>query len=212
MLLDHFSMRVADYKKEAAYFAALMNWKIRSDDGTKAVLDIGDWGGIVIHGGYQPPAPAGATGGGRAAATRRGWRGGRGGAAAGRGGAAADVAAARRRGAVFDGFCWGIAPWDTKKVEAELKKRGLDPVADHDGKDFQSFHVKDPGGFDLQISNGNPKNRRTTPANAIGRRAGAVRADELEDGVARPHLLSGGRLQGERRVLSGVARLEARRR
>ena len=57
VLLDHFTMRVADYKKEAAYFNALMNWKIRSDDGSKAVLDIGDWGGIVIHGGYQPPAP-----------------------------------------------------------------------------------------------------------------------------------------------------------
>src|ERR1017187_8113490 len=39
VLLDHFSMQVADYKKEAAYFNALMNWKIRSDDGTQAVLD-----------------------------------------------------------------------------------------------------------------------------------------------------------------------------
>jgi len=65
---------------------------------------------------------------------------------------------------VFDGFCWGIEPWDTKKVETELKKRGLNPVADHQGKDFQSFHVKDPDGFDLQISNGNMKNRRTSPA------------------------------------------------
>src|ERR1022692_4604296 len=34
--LDHFSMQVVDYQKEAAYFATLMNWKIRSDDGTKA--------------------------------------------------------------------------------------------------------------------------------------------------------------------------------
>jgi catechol 2,3-dioxygenase-like lactoylglutathione lyase family enzyme len=32
-------------------------------------------------------------------------------------------------------------------------------VADNLG-DFQSFHVKDPGGFDLQISNGNRRNRR----------------------------------------------------
>ena len=45
VLLDHFSMQVADYQKEAAYYAALMNWKIRSDDGKQAVLDIGDWGG-----------------------------------------------------------------------------------------------------------------------------------------------------------------------
>jgi electron transfer flavoprotein alpha subunit len=65
VLLDHFSVQVADYQKEAAYYAALMNWKVRSDDGTKAVLDIGDFGGIVIRGGYQPPpaaAPAGAAG------------------------------------------------------------------------------------------------------------------------------------------------------
>ena len=26
VLLDHFTMRVVDYKKEAAYFNALMNW------------------------------------------------------------------------------------------------------------------------------------------------------------------------------------------
>ena len=45
------------------------------------------------------------------------------------------------------------------KVEAELRKRGLTPVADNHG-DFQSFHVKDPDGFDLQISNGSRKNRR----------------------------------------------------
>jgi catechol 2,3-dioxygenase-like lactoylglutathione lyase family enzyme len=151
VLLDHFSVHVADYKKEAAYYAALMNWKVRSDDGTKAVLDIGDWAGIVIRGGYQPPPPAapatpppgGGTGGG-----------GRGG---GRG---------TPRNAVFDSFCWGIEPWDTRTVEAELKKRGLNPIADHQGNDFQSFHVKDPGGFGVQISNGNRRNRRRDPAKA----------------------------------------------
>ena len=48
---------------------------------------------------------------------------------------------------------WKIEPWNGKKVEAELRKRGLTPVADNQGKDFQSFHVKDPDGWDLQISN-----------------------------------------------------------
>ena len=33
-------------------------------------------------------------------------------------------------------------------MEAELKRRGLDPRPDTD----DSFHVKDPDGFDLQIS------------------------------------------------------------
>jgi len=146
VLLDHLSCQVADYPKEAAYYAALMNWKIRSDDGKQAVLDIGDWGGLILRGGYQaPPMPPG---GDESA-------GGRGG---GRGGPRAP------RNAVFDSFCWGIEPWEAKKVEAELKKRGLTPVADNHG-DFQSFHVKDPEGFDLQISNGSRKNRRQGPAN-----------------------------------------------
>jgi hypothetical protein len=102
-------------------------------------MDIGNWGSAIMRGGLQvPTAAAPATSGG----------GGRGGP----------------RRAVWDSFCWGIAPWDTAKVEAELKKRGLNPVADHNGKDFFSFHVKDPDGFDLQISNGNKTNRRTTPA------------------------------------------------
>jgi catechol 2,3-dioxygenase-like lactoylglutathione lyase family enzyme len=138
-LLDHLSCQVVDYSKEAAYYAALMNWKIRSDDGKQAVLDIGDWGGLVLRGGYvAPPAPpAGDL------------------AAAGRGGAPRAP-----RLAIFDSFCWGIDPWDAQKVEAELRKRGLTPIADNQGKDVQSFHVKDPDGFDVQISNGSRKNRR----------------------------------------------------
>jgi catechol 2,3-dioxygenase-like lactoylglutathione lyase family enzyme len=148
VLLDHFSCQVVDYPKEAAYYAALMNWKIRSDDGKQAMLDIGDWGGLLLRGGYQAPPPV------PAAEAEAGGRGG------GRGGGPRAP-----RLAAFDGFCWGIEPWDAKKVEAELRKRGLTPVADNQGKDFQSFHVKDPDGFDLQISNGNRKNRRQGAAN-----------------------------------------------
>src|SRR6476620_93096 len=36
VLLDHLSCQAADYPKEAAYYAALMEWKIRRDDGTRA--------------------------------------------------------------------------------------------------------------------------------------------------------------------------------
>src|SRR5438876_7591389 len=57
VLLDHLSCQAADYAKEAAYYQALMNWKIRSDDGKQAVLDIGDWGGLIIRGGYVAPPP-----------------------------------------------------------------------------------------------------------------------------------------------------------
>ena len=145
VLLDHLSCQVADYPKEAAFYAALMNWKIRDDDGKQAVLDIGDWGGLVLRGGYHaPPAPPETEAAAAAAAARGGGRGG----------------PRPPRNAVFDGFCWGIEPWDAKKVEAELRKRGLTPVADNRGKDFESFHVKDPDGFDLQISNGSRRNRR----------------------------------------------------
>ena len=143
VLLDHFSCQVADYPKEAAYYAALMNWKIRSDDGKQAVLDIGDWGGLVLRGGFQAPPPPPASD-----APPAGGRGG---------------GPRAPRNAAFDGFCWGIDAWDAKNVETALRTRGLTPVADNHG-DFQSFHVKDPDGFDLQISNGNRKNRRQGPA------------------------------------------------
>ncbi|HUQ87076.1 MAG TPA: VOC family protein [Vicinamibacterales bacterium] len=155
VLLDHFNCQCADYSKEAAYYQALMNWKIRSDDGKQAVLDIGDWGGLVLRGGYvAPPAPPAAAAPPPAANPPAG-----GGAGRGQGGPPRAP-----RNAAFDGMAWGIDKWDAKKVESELKARGLSPVADNHG-DYQSFHVKDPDGFDLWITNGNRKNRRTSPAN-----------------------------------------------
>jgi predicted enzyme related to lactoylglutathione lyase len=177
VLLDHFNMQVVDPEREAAFYAALMNWKVRSNENGVIMMDIGDWGGVRIRGGY---VNRGARGGGGAGRGGGGGGGGRGGGAAGgdstagRGGgrAAAPPTCSVPRaegvaggGAVWDGFCWGVTPWDTNKVEAALKNRGLDPVADHSGNDFRSFHVKDPDGLDVQISNGNRSNRRRTPAN-----------------------------------------------
>ena len=63
--------------------------------------------------------------------------------------------------AVVESFCFGIEPWSSKRVETELRKRGLTPIAENDGHGFESFHVKDPDGFDVQISNGN-KGSKTT--------------------------------------------------
>ena len=148
VMLDHFTCQCADYPKEAAYYQALMNWKIRSDDGKQAVLDIGDWGGLILRGGYVAPPPPPAAAATPPAGTNAGaGRGGQGGAPR------------PPRNAAFDGMAWGIDKWDAKKVEAELKARGLSPVADNHG-DFQSFHVKDPDGFDLWITNGTRNNRR----------------------------------------------------
>jgi catechol 2,3-dioxygenase-like lactoylglutathione lyase family enzyme len=47
-----------------------------------------------------------------------------------------------------DHFAITIAGWDKNAVEAELKRRGLEPRPDTEN----SFHVKDPDGYDLQIS------------------------------------------------------------
>jgi catechol 2,3-dioxygenase-like lactoylglutathione lyase family enzyme len=137
--LEHLTFRVADYQKEAAFYIALMGWTLRSDDGRQAVLDIGDWGSVIFK---QAPVESFESSGG-----------------------------GNRRGdpvrAVVDSFCFGIEPWNAKAVEAELRKRGLAPAVENDGRGFESFRVKDPDGFDLQISNGNfAKMRRAKPANA----------------------------------------------
>src|SRR5215471_9093115 len=47
--LDHLAIDVADYQKEAAFYVALMGWRLRSDDGNHAVLDIGDWGSVIFR-------------------------------------------------------------------------------------------------------------------------------------------------------------------
>lgn len=124
--LEHISFRVPDYRKEAAFHIALMGWKLRSDDGKQAVLDIGDWGSVIFK-----------------------------------------AAPAEQTSAVVDGFGFAIEPWDARTVEAELRKRELNPVADNNGRGFESFHVKDPDGFDVQIGNSNGLVKaRKTPATA----------------------------------------------
>ncbi len=153
VLLDHLSCKAEDPEKEAAFYNALMNWAVRENRDGETVLDIGDWGGIIIRRGYHPSAAQ--ISAERAQYDRR-------------------AARARTRGfqmgpfvarkAMFDHVCWGIEPWDARAVEAALKARGLDPVADNRAPDFESFHIKDPDGFDLQISNGTRQNRHASAA------------------------------------------------
>jgi catechol 2,3-dioxygenase-like lactoylglutathione lyase family enzyme len=124
--LEHISFQVPDYRKEAAFYIALMGWKLRSDDGKQAILDIGDWGSAIFK--AAPP---------------------------------------EQTTVLVDGFGFAIEPWNAKAVEAELRKRDLNPVAENDGRGFESFHVKDPDGFDLQIGNSNGLVKaRKTPATA----------------------------------------------
>jgi len=49
---------------------------------------------------------------------------------------------------LIDHIAYTIDDWDKNTVKAELERRGLNPQPDTDN----SFHVKDPNGFDLQIS------------------------------------------------------------
>jgi catechol 2,3-dioxygenase-like lactoylglutathione lyase family enzyme len=49
---------------------------------------------------------------------------------------------------LVDHIAYSIADWDRERVEAELKRRGLDPTPDFQG----SFHVRDPDGYLLQIA------------------------------------------------------------
>lgn len=137
--LDRLEYQCTDYKKAAAFYATLMGWKVRSDDGKQCLLDIGEnSGGMMLRGGLKAPAPPAITD-------------------AGLGVARPPISA------VYDGFAWGIEPWDEKTVEAELKKRGLNPVADHHG-DYRSFRFKDPTGFNVAVTNGTKANRRKAPA------------------------------------------------
>lgn len=110
--LDHITIAVPDLRKEAAFYAALMGWTVRSDDGVRIVMDVEGWGSVVLL-----------------------W--------------APELAAAKVRG-----FGFVLAPWDPRAMERELRNRGLSPVADDGPGGFESFHVRDPDGFDLQISNG----------------------------------------------------------
>jgi catechol 2,3-dioxygenase-like lactoylglutathione lyase family enzyme len=60
-----------------------------------------------------------------------------------------DTAAEMKRPHV-DHFAFWVDDWNTDRVISELKKRGHDPV--DDGGGYASYHIKDPDGFDLQIS------------------------------------------------------------
>ena len=128
--LDHVSYQVSDYRRSVAFYRDLMGWTVENDNGdNKATLDINGIGDIII----RQQRASGTSAGGPAAA------GGRAGAPPITG--------------VINHISWGIQPWDTDKVESELKKRGLAPRADMVGDTFKSWHVRDPDGWDLQISN-----------------------------------------------------------
>jgi catechol 2,3-dioxygenase-like lactoylglutathione lyase family enzyme len=151
--LDHISYAVSDYRKSTAFYRDLMGWTIRNDNGTsQCTLDINGIGGIIIRNRRAPaegqPAATTAATSGASAGGAAGAQGGRGpSTTSGQGGPRPPLTG------VSNHVSWGVQPWDTEKVKAELEKRGLTPRPDMVGENFKSFHVTDPDGWDLQISN-----------------------------------------------------------
>ena len=106
---------------------------------------------------------------------------------------------ARRTG--IDHISFGIAPWDTDGVKAELEKRGLPAAIDTSSKHkaadgtwvadeihtaaFKSYHTETPNGYNLQISYV-PHDNRLALANAVnpkkvsGSDVAAVRSSPLQ--------------------------------
>jgi len=122
--LDHISYAVTDYRRSTAFYRDLMGWEIRNDNGkNQCTMKIGDVGEIIIRNRREDAAPA------------------------------AGAPAAAPITGVINHVSYGVSPWDTDGVKAELEKRGLKPRPDMVGDNFKSFHVKDPDGWDLQISN-----------------------------------------------------------
>lgn len=123
--LDHISYAVTDYRKSTAFYRDLMGWEIKNDNGqNQCTLKIGEVGEIIIRNRRAPAADAAPGQSGRPPVT-----------------------------GVINHVSYGIEPWSTDGVKAELEKRGLTPRPDMVGDSFKSYHVTDPDGWDLQISN-----------------------------------------------------------
>jgi catechol 2,3-dioxygenase-like lactoylglutathione lyase family enzyme len=122
--LDHISYAVSDYKKSVDFYSGLMGWKVKEDDGRQALLDLNGLGSILIRNSRRPDAATPGAAPARPPVT-----------------------------SVINHIAFGVEPWDTDAVKAELERRGLTPRTDNQGDTYKSFHVTDPDGWDLQISN-----------------------------------------------------------
>ena len=125
--LDHISYSVTDYKRSAAFYAGLMGWEIANDNGTnQATLKIGDVGEIIIRNARRPdgaPAPAAQ----RPTARRSP-------------GSSTTSPTASSRG----------TPTESRPSSSAAASS---PGPTWSATNFKSWHVLDPDGWDLQISN-----------------------------------------------------------
>jgi catechol 2,3-dioxygenase-like lactoylglutathione lyase family enzyme len=174
--VNHISYGCPDYTKARDFYVKLlgMDYPADMDTGGQACLPFGPKqsatfllprGGRDSNAGPAPERGARGAAGGDAAAGGGGGRG-RGAnpndpcaeqinaEAAARTAARGDAAAGGGRGNqnrppvtnTVDQLGFLVANWDAKKVEAALKRAGLDPKPDK-----ESFHVTDPYGLDIMI-------------------------------------------------------------
>jgi len=141
--LDHISYAVSDYRRSAAFYRDLMGWELKQDEGQRqCTLKIGDIGEIIVRNSRHPGESNGSS-------------------TAGTVGALGGSEPKPPLTGVINHISWGVQPWDTEKVKSELEHRGLNPRPDMVGSSYKSFHVFDPDGWDLQISNQTRENHGT---------------------------------------------------
>jgi catechol 2,3-dioxygenase-like lactoylglutathione lyase family enzyme len=141
--LDHISYAVSDYRRSAAFYRDLMGWELKQDEGQRqCTLKIGDIGEIIVRNGRQVGESNGSSTGQTV-------------------GARESSEPKPPLTGVINHISWGVQPWDTEKVKSELERRGLNPRPDMVGSSYKSFHVFDPDGWDLQISNQTKENHGT---------------------------------------------------
>lgn len=120
--LDHISYAVADYGRSRDFYSDLMGWEVRNDNGEN-----------------QASLRIGDVGNIIIRNSRR------------------STSQSRPNRppltGVINHISWRIENFDTEVVRAELESRGLNPRRDQaGGGDYDSYHVLDPDGWDLQIA------------------------------------------------------------
>ena len=120
--LDHVSYAVSDYGRSRDFYADLMGWEVANDNGESQAELNIGGGGTMIVRNSREPYRVERDG--RPPLT-----------------------------GVVNHIAWRIEDFDTDAVRSDLEARGLNPRRDQGGGDgYDSYHVLDPDGWDLQIS------------------------------------------------------------
>ena len=119
--LGHISYSVADYGRSRDFYSDLMGWEVRRDDGERQASLAIGDVGSIIIRNSRQPTS-------QSRPNRPPLTG------------------------VINHISWQIENFDTDEVREELERRGLNPRRDQaGGEGYDSYHVLDPDGWDLQI-------------------------------------------------------------